>query len=103
MAEGYLAGPVAAGRAWQRQRAHPSVQAALETARQDSAVAWDYALAVDPVTLAPVGPEHRGETLVVLAGYVEGTRLLDAAVVSVTAALVNAPVGLAREWFREDW
>lgn len=63
-----------------------AVQAALETARQDSAVAWDYALAVDPVTLAPVGPEHRGETLVVLAGYVEGTRLLDAAVVSVTAA-----------------
>lgn len=63
-----------------------AVQAALETARQDSAVAWDYALAVDPVTLAPVGPDHRGETLVVLAGYVEGTRLLDAAVVSVTAA-----------------
>lgn len=63
-----------------------AVQEALAAAHPAEGVDWDYRLAVDPATLAPVGPDHRGETLVVLAGIVDGTRLLDATVVSVTAA-----------------
>ena len=61
------------------------VLAALAAARERAEVDWAYALAVDPVTLDPITAEHRGERLVVLAGKVEGTRLLDATVVSLTA------------------
>lgn len=45
---------------------------------------FDYALALDPATLRLVAPDHRGPTLVMLAGWVDGTRLLDAAVVQTT-------------------
>ena len=64
------------------QQAAPSAGAvltALRAARERREVEWAYALAVDPVTLEPIEPSHRGETLVVLAAQVEGTRLLDAA------------------------
>jgi pantoate--beta-alanine ligase len=61
------------------------IRAALETARERAAIDWDYALALDPATLEPAVPDHRGEVLVVLAGRVEGTRLLDAAVAVATA------------------
>lgn len=65
---------------------------ALEAARLGEApysarttgLRFDYTLALDPATLRPVGPDHRGELLVMLAGWVDGTRLLDAAVVEVT-------------------
>lgn len=70
------------------QEAAPSVGAvlgALADALGSDEADWAYALAVDPATLDPITPEHRGETLVVLAARVEGTRLLDAAVVSLTA------------------
>lgn len=70
------------------EQAAPSASAllgALEQARAAGEIHWEYALALDPATLAPITAEHRGETLVVLAGYVESTRLLDAAVVCVTA------------------
>lgn len=60
---------------------------ALETARRASAAQldWDYATAVSPLTLETITPEHRGETLVLLAARVEGTRLIDAAVVEASA------------------
>jgi pantoate--beta-alanine ligase len=61
------------------------IRAAHETARERAAIDWDYALALDPATLEPAVPDHRGEVLVVLAGRVEGTRLLDAAVAVATA------------------
>ena len=61
------------------------IQDALEAARERAEIDWDYALALDPATLEPAGPDHRGEVLVVLAGRVEGTRLLDAAVAVATA------------------
>lgn len=60
------------------------LDAALSTGGAEG-LRFDYALALDPVTLLPVEPEHRGPTLVMLAGWVEGTRLLDAAVVETTA------------------
>ena len=61
------------------------IQDALAAARGRAEIDWDYALALDPATLEPAGPDHRGEVLVVLAGRVEGTRLLDAAVAVATA------------------
>lgn len=61
------------------------IQDALEAARERAEIDWDYALALDPATLEPAGPDHRGKVLVVLAGRVEGTRLLDAAVAVATA------------------
>lgn len=70
------------------QQAAPSarrVLGALQEALRDGAVDWDYALAVDPVTLEEISAEHRGETIIVLAARVEGTRLIDAAVIPVTA------------------
>ena len=62
-----------------------AIQDALARARERAEIDWDYALALDPATLEPAGAEHRGEVLVVLAGRVEGTRLLDAAVAVATA------------------
>ncbi|MGY5763629.1 pantoate--beta-alanine ligase [Brachybacterium sp. DNPG3] len=70
------------------RRAAPSaaaVREALAQARRDAAVEWDYALAVDPITLEEITAEHRGEAIAVLAATVEGTRLIDAAVIPVTA------------------
>ncbi|MDN6302340.1 MAG: pantoate--beta-alanine ligase [Brachybacterium sp.] len=61
------------------------IRAALAAAVQRAEIDWDYAHALDPTSLEPVGPEHRGEVLVALAGTVEGTRLLDAAVAVATA------------------
>ena len=61
------------------------IQDALEAARERAEIDWDYALVLDPATLEPAAPDHRGEVLVVLAGRVEGTRLLDAAVAVATA------------------
>lgn len=69
-------------------RAAPSVGAirdVLAAALERAEIDWDYALALDPTTLEEIGPEHRGEVLVVLAGTVGGTRLLDAAVAVATA------------------
>ncbi|WP_394215973.1 pantoate--beta-alanine ligase [Brachybacterium vulturis] len=62
-----------------------ALRTVLRDALESAEIDWDYAHALDPVTLEPIGPEHRGEVLVVLAGTVEGTRLLDAAVAVVTA------------------
>jgi pantoate--beta-alanine ligase len=62
-----------------------AIQDALARARDRAEIDWDYALALDPATLEPAGPDHRGELLVALAGRVEGTRLLDAAVTVATA------------------
>lgn len=61
------------------------IRAALAEAVARAEIDWDYALSLDPSTLAPLDSEHRGEVLVVLAGSVEGTRLLDAAVAVATA------------------
>ena len=46
------------------------LDAALSTGGADG-LRFDYALALDPVTLLPVEPGHRGPTLVMLAGWVE--------------------------------
>ncbi|ATG52348.1 pantoate--beta-alanine ligase [Brachybacterium vulturis] len=62
-----------------------AIRSVLREALERAEIDWDYAHALDPATLEPIGPEHRGEVLVVLAGTVEGTRLLDAAVAVVTA------------------
>lgn len=70
-------------------RAAPSaagVRTALAEAVAQAEIDWDYALALDPVTLAEIDADHRGEVLVAVAGTVEGTRLLDAAVAVVTEA-----------------
>ncbi|GAA1487056.1 pantoate--beta-alanine ligase [Brachybacterium fresconis] len=70
------------------QAAAPSVaaiRAALERALARAEIDWAYALALDPATLEEIAEDHRGEVLVTLAGRVEGTRLLDAAVVEATA------------------
>ena len=61
------------------------IRAALARSVDLAEIDWDYAHALDPVTLAPIDADHRGEVLVVLAGRVEGTRLLDAAVAVATA------------------
>ncbi|AXK44822.1 pantoate--beta-alanine ligase [Brachybacterium saurashtrense] len=61
------------------------IRAALADALERAEIDWDYAHALDPATLAPIDGEHRGEVLVALAGVVEGTRLLDAAVAVATA------------------
>lgn len=69
------------------QAAAPSlsrVLGALAEHERAEGVTWDYALALDPRTLEEVRPGHRGDLLVMLAARVEGTRLLDAAVVPVT-------------------
>lgn len=78
-----LSRTIAAARA-----AAPSVGAirtALEEALTRAEIDWAYALALDPATLEEIAEDHRGEVLVTLAGRVEGTRLLDAAVVVATA------------------
>ncbi|GAA1488291.1 pantoate--beta-alanine ligase [Brachybacterium sacelli] len=62
-----------------------AIRAALAEALARAEIDWAYALALDPSTLEEIGPDHRGEVLVALAGRVEGTRLLDAAVVVATA------------------
>lgn len=62
-----------------------AIQATLTAALTRAEIEWSYALALDPTTLEEIGPDHRGEVLVALAGRVEGTRLLDAAVVVATA------------------
>src|SRR5699024_8478369 len=70
------------------ERAAPStgrLREVLDRAVGAAEIDWDYALALDPVTLEEIGPAHRGEVLVALAGTVERTRLLDAAVVVTTA------------------
>lgn len=61
-----------------------AVRAAAETARADACVDWAYLRLLNPVDLTEVGPEHRGEVLVMMTATVEGTRLLDATVVEVT-------------------
>lgn len=61
------------------------ILAALDVAMDRAEIDWDYAHALDPTTLEQITPDHRGEVLVVLAGVVEGTRLLDAAVAVTTA------------------
>ncbi|GAA4524847.1 pantoate--beta-alanine ligase [Brachybacterium paraconglomeratum] len=61
------------------------IKSALAEAVDRAEIEWDYALALDPGTLEQIAEEHRGEVLVVLAGRVEGTRLLDAAVAVATA------------------
>ncbi|PWH06940.1 pantoate--beta-alanine ligase [Brachybacterium endophyticum] len=71
------------------EQAAPSttgVIAALERARDagSAGVAWDYALAVDPVTFEEIATGYRGQALVMLAAVVDGVRLLDAAVVEAT-------------------
>lgn len=71
------------------ERAAPSmggILAVLGTGADAAGVDWDYALAVDPATLEPVGADHRGEVLILLAARVEGTRLLDSTVVEATDA-----------------
>ncbi|APX34538.1 pantoate--beta-alanine ligase [Brachybacterium sp. P6-10-X1] len=62
-----------------------AIRAVLEEATARAEIDWVYALALDPATLEEITEDHRGEVLVTLAGRVEGTRLLDAAVVVVTA------------------
>ena len=64
-----------------------AVLATLESARRSAPaeVDWDYATAVSPVTLEPITPAHRGLALVLLAARIEGTRLIDAAVVEASA------------------
>ena len=62
------------------------IRAALRAALERAEIDWDYALALDPATLEEIGSGHRGEVLLVLAGRVEGTRLLDAAVAVATGA-----------------
>lgn len=71
------------------EQAAPSAAAVLtvlRSAREHAEVDWDYVLAVDPATLEPIDVTHRGEALVVLAGCIEGIRLLDAAAVRLGAA-----------------
>ncbi len=68
--------------------AAPSLSAlrqVLSAALERGEIDWDYALALDPTTLEEARADHRGEVLIALAGRVEGTRLLDAAVAVVTA------------------
>ncbi|WP_087483352.1 pantoate--beta-alanine ligase [Brachybacterium massiliense] len=62
------------------------IRAALRAALERAEIDWDYALALDPATLEEIGSDYRGEVLLVLAGRVEGTRLLDAAVAVATGA-----------------
>lgn len=62
------------------------ILAALGSEAGAEGVDWDYALAADPATFEAVGPEHRGEVLVVMAARVEGTRLLDSTVSEATRA-----------------
>lgn len=76
--------------------AAPDTAAVLDALREavDSAdhdVRWAYAEAVDPATFEPVGPEHQGAVLVVLAARIEGTRLLDAVSLEVTGSAHRAP------------
>ncbi|MDO5661881.1 MAG: pantoate--beta-alanine ligase [Brachybacterium sp.] len=68
--------------------AAPSAAAVLEalavaTTVAPDGVAWDYALALDPLTLQEITAEHAGEAVVVLAARIEGTRLLDTTTVRV--------------------
>lgn len=72
------------------ERAAPSSRAvrdALDAALSAPApgVQWDYALAVDPATFAPITAEHRGTVQVVLAARVGRPRLLDATTLEITA------------------
>ncbi|WP_114855985.1 pantoate--beta-alanine ligase [Brachybacterium sp. YJGR34] len=61
------------------------IRGALARAVDRGEIDWAYALALDPATLEEITSDHRGEVLVALAGRVEGTRLLDAAVTVATA------------------
>lgn len=63
-----------------------AILAVLDEARREGEVDWDYASAVDPRTFAEIGPEYRGEVLVVMAARVDGVRLLDTCVVESTRA-----------------
>ncbi|MCS6712603.1 pantoate--beta-alanine ligase [Brachybacterium sp. EF45031] len=70
------------------EAAAPSTTAVLreiEQARERQEVDWEYAAAVDPATFAPIGSDHRGETVVVMTARVQGVRLLDTTVVQLSA------------------
>src|SRR5699024_12457479 len=55
------------------------IRDALAAAVARAEIDWDYAHALAPATLRPIGPAHRGEVLPTLAAARAGTRLVDAA------------------------
>lgn len=82
------------------EAAAPDTGAVLAALREatggaPAGVDWAYAEAVDPTTFDPIGPDHRGEVLVVLAARVEGTRLLDATSLHVVGR-IHPPVSHGR-------
>lgn len=58
-------------------------RAAMRAAMEGCGVDVAYAEVVDPVTLAPLGDEASGAARALVAGYVEGVRLIDNAAVAL--------------------
>lgn len=54
-----------------------SLRATMRTILDDAGVEIAYADVVDPATLAPSGDDETGERRALVAGYVEGVRLID--------------------------
>jgi pantoate--beta-alanine ligase len=54
-----------------------SLRATMRTILDDAGVDIGYADVVDPATLAPSGDDETGERRALVAGYVEGVRLID--------------------------
>jgi pantoate--beta-alanine ligase len=54
-----------------------SLRATMRTILDDAGVDIAYADVVDPATLAPSGDDETGERRALIAGYVEGVRLID--------------------------
>ena len=54
-----------------------ALRATMRAVLDDAGVAVAYADVVDPVTLAPLGDDETGERRALVAGFVEGVRLID--------------------------
>ncbi|MCX6508188.1 MAG: pantoate--beta-alanine ligase [Actinobacteria bacterium] len=69
-----------------RPRTARDVRAVVRTALESSGIAVAYAEVVEPLLLDPIGNQHEGTARVLLAGVVQGVRLIDNGDVTIVSS-----------------